>query len=515
MPLLDRDDIPENYDQKLKELRRMHPDRYKHALKDCTFSPNINPRSKAEDRTVDDLLSWGKDRQFKLANARLNELDLGQQTFTPEIDPNSRRLAGIRDGEVEDRLMNSGIDRAQRLKDKSRDEKLRMFHPKISDNSRKLAAGLRLTDDLRKIDNGQTINLDFWEALPPGVKNGDQLLLRPPKNAKIGKVRRRDADKSRSRSMNARSGAGRSKSRNARNKDFNPEYTSPYTKELLASDIPLKTIINRTGKFNKKRAAEKRGPGGKKTARSKAGRSRSKSRARKSTKAGTASRGAQGSKSTIGGAFEVSEFAAGHRYRSKSRSGRSKSRSKSRQRSKSNTRYRLAGSSPYSKKAMNGRKSARMSKMTDKFYSNRSYKGNQNRDVLLDQALTKMRKNKNHFLMSTRDDLEEGGSHFIPLKVKSSLDKRWGIIGKAGRTSFGYRSTQMWEHEDHGEGPRKNTYEVGNRYMYESFKNLKTGAGDGNDGVGQAYGGAAGQGRSLGFSRVHIDSGLDGRPQIK
>lgn len=91
-----------------------------------------------------------------------------KNTFAPDIDDRSRKLAGRRKGEIHDRLIQCGKDRNKKVKNMLKAENERMFAPKISDKSRKLAEGLK-DEDLTKLDNGQTNNLDFWEAVPKGA----------------------------------------------------------------------------------------------------------------------------------------------------------------------------------------------------------------------------------------------------------------------------------------------------------------------------------------------------------
>lgn len=171
VPVVEREAPPRDFDKELKERRKQHPPA-ESDQKECTFNPNINKKSKNSNRNVDDLLKWGDEKRFKLANrrlVRLNDSDM-KNTFAPGIDDRSRKIAGRRHGEVHDRLIQCGKDRRKKVKNMLKAEKDKMFAPKISAKSRELANGMR-DDDLLKIDNGKTTNLDFWEALPKGAKS--------------------------------------------------------------------------------------------------------------------------------------------------------------------------------------------------------------------------------------------------------------------------------------------------------------------------------------------------------
>jgi len=242
IPVVDREVENPNFDDVLQERRTQDPNRFRDSLVDCTFNPKTNKKRNPDNRGVDDLLKWGDDKRFKLANMRLSQLtkDENLLTFAPEIDGKSKRMAGKRNGNVEDRLIQSGLDTTAKKSNQFKIEQKEMFVPKISENSKKILAG-RFPDELRKLDNGQTVNLDFWEAIPPGVRNATLT-----SKGKEKKVRIRRAEKEKNEEIQEEELVGKI--------DPNPSYTSPYTKELLGADIPLKDVIKRSNKINSKRS---------------------------------------------------------------------------------------------------------------------------------------------------------------------------------------------------------------------------------------------------------------------
>lgn len=166
--------------------------------------------------------------------------------YAPELDYNSVRLAGNREGAVEDRLIKSGNDYSKKLKNTLKKEKQEMFNPWISNKSRELAAGFR-PDELVKKDNGQTVNVDFWEAIPDGRGDGTLYCKSLKQKRETLKASQIAAELLEQKNKLAQSELDKKKKN-----DPNPMYTSPYCKELLNTDIPLKTIISRSKKVNTK-----------------------------------------------------------------------------------------------------------------------------------------------------------------------------------------------------------------------------------------------------------------------
>jgi hypothetical protein len=111
-------------------------------MKECTFSPRVNrSRSRAgQRRNYNDLLAWGDEKRLKQTNTRLNSMmKEAQCSFSPNINPKSRQLAGNRAGPVHNRLHNAGEDANQRLEDLKAREAREMFKPSIGWRSRQLA----------------------------------------------------------------------------------------------------------------------------------------------------------------------------------------------------------------------------------------------------------------------------------------------------------------------------------------------------------------------------------------
>ena len=247
----DRDLPKSNFDGDIQAMREANPSRFKDGLDECTFGPatNMTP-DKFKERTYDDLLAWGDEKRFKHANARLGELNKDHFDHTPGLDYNSVRIVGDRDGAVEDRLLKSGKDYSSNLDKRLKDEKEKMFSPAINLKSRELAAGFR-PDELVKKDNGKTVNVDFWEAMP-GDRGDGTLYCKS-----LAKRR----EKQRATQIESEMQAMKQKlleEENSKTKGYDPipMYTSPYCKELLNTDIPLKTIITRSKKVNTKNIAK-------------------------------------------------------------------------------------------------------------------------------------------------------------------------------------------------------------------------------------------------------------------
>ena len=111
-----RDPNQEDFDQTLRDKRNADPSRYIDEMKHCTFSPNLNSRSKSRGRRNEqDLLNWGQEKRFKQTNARLKSMMGDQCSFSPNINARSRQLAGQRYGPVHKRLHNAGADTNEKL----------------------------------------------------------------------------------------------------------------------------------------------------------------------------------------------------------------------------------------------------------------------------------------------------------------------------------------------------------------------------------------------------------------
>lgn len=178
VPVAERELPTRDFDREVKERRLTNPTRADEEA-ECTFNPVTNKRGKGGNRDVDDLLRWGDQKRLKMMSKRLERYadENSHNTFTPEIDGRSRKMAGRRNGQVEDRLLQSGLDKNKKMESKIAAENKAMFRPKISDKSRELARGKK-DQNLYKLDNGKTNNLDFWEAIPTSAGKGT--LLKKP-----------------------------------------------------------------------------------------------------------------------------------------------------------------------------------------------------------------------------------------------------------------------------------------------------------------------------------------------
>lgn len=328
VPQINKDYVPQNdkervpihervlpskdYDTLLLKQREGRPDKSNGDDQECTFKPGFIASQRSKSRNVDDLLKWGDDKLFKLANMRLSKLKGTQHTYKPDIDKNSKKMAGKRRGNVEDRLMEAGKNVAAKRDKKLERYQKKMFRPRINLNSKRILD--KMNDELYKKDNGATENLDFWEAVPIPTWN-TKLTLGKTKKEKgsidkpIFDSRSRFAGKdleeakavernlrtvmmkrsmNRSKSRRGRSKSGLSKrgkgtispgkkkaAMDSKTVQFMDDYVSPYNKSMLASGLPLKAIMKKSKKMNKMGKSKKGKGGSKKKNRSLSGRRRS------------------------------------------------------------------------------------------------------------------------------------------------------------------------------------------------------------------------------------------------
>lgn len=364
VPIHERIPPTKDFDNVLLKRRQGKPqDNDGHDDTECTFQPNFVSNNRGKSRSVDDLLKWGDDKMFKLANMRLGKLKGTEHTFKPDIDKNSKKMAGKRKGNVEDRLMEAGKNVAAKRDKKLELYQKRMFRPRINLNSKQILN--KMNDELYKKDNGQTENLDFWEAVPiptwntkltlgkskqdkgtpekPVFDSRSRFVGKDLKEAKeaeaqaktlrLKKSQRKLRKGKGSKSKSAKGGPGslspskKKAAMDGKTVQFLDDYVSPYNKSMLASGLPLKTILKKSKKMNK---MGKRNKGNKKSGRNK-NRSMSGRRRSMSDLNGTRGRfGRSRSKSISYSGKEASKFRnalSNQKYSSKSRS-RSGSRRK-------------------------------------------------------------------------------------------------------------------------------------------------------------------------------------------
>lgn len=240
-PIHLRDNKGKNFDEQLTDIRNADPNRYKDLMKECTFSPRIN-RSRSGRRSFNDLLEWGQEKRFKQTHVRLNAMMDKQHSYSPKINPRSRKLAGNRRGPIHRRLMQAGTNRDEKINILRKSENDLMFRPAIGDRSRKLA---KKAKEIRlvKFGNGKTQNLDFYYAVPENSSKGT-LIKRAPGGEDLIDIRNLNRHIERCETYQKPQSTLPGKKSNPY-----PGYVSPYSKEIMTSDIPLKTILNKAAKL--------------------------------------------------------------------------------------------------------------------------------------------------------------------------------------------------------------------------------------------------------------------------
>jgi len=144
-------------------------------------------------------------------------------------------MVAKRKGNVSERLMKIADGKKKKLSKLQKEYEKDLFTPKISKKSRALALG-KSQEALLKKDNGKTSNIDFFEAIEKGASSrtlAKSRLLRKKKSKRGYGKARDDEDRE-----------------EPRNFDPVPNYLSPYNRELLSTDIPLKIIMKRTDQLN-------------------------------------------------------------------------------------------------------------------------------------------------------------------------------------------------------------------------------------------------------------------------
>lgn len=253
-PIHERVTEPEDFDQTLRQKRELRPRNMDDEDEESfSFEPQLVSERKeyGKRRTVDDLLQWGSEKRNKLASRRMSKLEGSTYTFKPEIDSRSKKLTNRRGGgeKVEDRLMNAGIQRDNKISELQTEKEKGMFKPDINQNSKKLLK--KKGDRLKKISNGSKFNVDYFTAVPLEEidQNGLAKSMKKRKSKSRSRLLKKKTSQKRARKKDSSSrGVSMSK---ARNEDMLKNYVSPYQKDTLASGLPLKSKENRQIKKKK------------------------------------------------------------------------------------------------------------------------------------------------------------------------------------------------------------------------------------------------------------------------
>jgi hypothetical protein len=137
--------------------------------------------------------------------------------------------------------MESGKSRDKKIADTLQHERNQMFSPGLSNRSRMLAEK-RSDAVLVKQNNGKSSNIDFYSVVPRDSGKDASYKRAVSKDRYASPTS--ESLKERFESFKiSQSGLPGQK------KNPNPDYVSPYTKEIVQTDIPLKTILSKADKL--------------------------------------------------------------------------------------------------------------------------------------------------------------------------------------------------------------------------------------------------------------------------
>lgn len=156
-------------------------DREYEELKECTFKPNIN-KNNIPARSVDDLIEWGKMKHHRMLETKIQINCFDPNNFKPFVNPKSKKIAGRRKGNIEDRLLKLGEEHNETLKKKREDATKGLFKPVINEKSKELAGKKKRGEDdeyLTKTLTAQHGRADYFvtgpgksvERLPSNIGN--------------------------------------------------------------------------------------------------------------------------------------------------------------------------------------------------------------------------------------------------------------------------------------------------------------------------------------------------------
>lgn len=136
-------------------------------LKECTFKPNINKNNYPQ-RTVEDLLDWGKQKHHRMLETKIKINCFDPNDFNPKVNKKSKKLAGKREGKIEDRLLKLGVQNKKNLKRKRKEATQGMFNPKIGNKSKEILEKKRNGDErnILKHMTGTSGRTDYFKTVP-------------------------------------------------------------------------------------------------------------------------------------------------------------------------------------------------------------------------------------------------------------------------------------------------------------------------------------------------------------
>lgn len=266
-------------DQEMSDRRRNNPPPDPHPFEECTFQPDLSKSNSTNkhlgERSIDDLFQWNQKKNSKLKLKQMERGDLGGSlTFTPQVNPKSKQLTRDRRGSIEDRLYEKSKQREEKLAKLKSDLEKGWFKPTINEESRRLIK--EKGQEYRKKENGKSENIDFWKQIPKGGKKqaklfdasqsaqAKQWLENRTKHNALQGNRHITGCESNNPSQNKIEKRVNGKNRNrSKSKEVVENYVSPYNKNMLASGLPLKTLIKgskeafNTDKKNRRRLKSK------------------------------------------------------------------------------------------------------------------------------------------------------------------------------------------------------------------------------------------------------------------
>lgn len=230
---------PKDYDTELNLKRQHDPNRFVDKMENCTFKPEIYYKG-GNTRCIKDLYEWEMARKDKITTQRLSkQLNVPQHAFKPKLSSRSIKMAEkTRDSHtpLHERLMKTALDKERKLKMMRNNEKQKMFKPTLNNKSRAIV-DKKVQRKSKRVENGQTDNLDFYKAVPDFPR-----ALSPKQKTYNHKKKEKWSRSARTKVILT----------TPKKSDPHPSYASPYNRGILSAGIPLKTLIEKSEKHRAK-----------------------------------------------------------------------------------------------------------------------------------------------------------------------------------------------------------------------------------------------------------------------
>lgn len=157
-----------DFDSYLKGQRRTRKRPLEDELEECTFQPATNTNGNAEERGVEDLFRWKREKDIRLNKIRMGIVENGTLSFQPETNKKSSVLVRGRKGNVYDRLYSTAGKKGRMIEERQHEEEMRlkMQKPVMNSKSKKILKAKNCGNEiLKKVEIDRNEKCSYYAAV--------------------------------------------------------------------------------------------------------------------------------------------------------------------------------------------------------------------------------------------------------------------------------------------------------------------------------------------------------------